>query len=193
MVDYTGEYQYGQTRMTGSVALVKGVPRYITDVGKDGRVYFNSLSMGTEGSEELKHLNNSELPLGFVNNPNSLHYVVRKPTRQWKQGVRRESLLCLLTKKQLQPNMLGFSETMMGLFPVIGDCLEMIECGERKSVAFCNSYAISTKVSANSFTLLHRNFTVGSISLSKYNVPQFSLKGNYEFLSEELEGAVQHV
>lgn len=199
MVDYTNESSYGTSRMSGSFALIRGKPKYINTIGNDNKVYYGDLNTGIEGKvwsekcADLKDMNNSELRLGFVNNPLRLMYVSRVPSRQWRQGIRQQSLIDLFTLKNVSVSIKGFSETLQGIFPVIGDCMELIECEESKAVAFCNKYAIGKKTVGGGFVLKHRNLNIGTISLSKYNIPNFNLEEEFRFLNEDVEDRINHV
>jgi len=186
MVDYTGFSNYGMTRLDGSVVLVKGMPAYIHRINGDSMEYSRPGSM-VSSIADIEDMNNSDLPLGFMNGKGRLSYLVRAPARQWRQGLRKQSIIDIVSGRHIALEEFGLFNTLMNIYPSLGDCMETIRCGEEKERGFCRNYGVSLLDDTGKYNLYYKNYSVGYISLSKHYVPIVELMDKYDFLREDVE------
>jgi len=191
MVDYTGYSDYGISRLDGSLVIIKGLPAWVTGLQDDVVLYSRPGNLKVD-SAPIEDMNNSELPLGYMNGEGVLRYVVRMPSRQWRQGLRRQSLFDTVSRCYVSPQEKGFSNTLLNIYPSLGDCMESISCGESSSKAFCRSYCIYN-LNGNKYGLSYKNYRVGEVNMSKHYIPHVDLKDEYIFLREDLEEKLVNV
>lgn len=191
MVDYSSDVAYGANRLVDSIALVDGIPRYIYNL-TPSFVHWSPLGSGTVKKTSIKKLNNSNIPLGFVNTHTRAKYVVRIPKKQYKQGLRQNNLTVLPYNDNFNPLTKGFVNCVLGIYPSVEDCMELVTCGEMESCAFSRKYSLSLGPTPDKYELTYKIYSVGTISITNHNIVKYDLFEKYSYLKEDLEEVINN-
>lgn len=196
MPDYSEDLAYGRDRLAGTICNVNGVPRHIRTLDIHNgvpSVSYENIGGGGLGRNwaPLEALDTTPIELGFINS-DEIMYAVRLPRRQYRQGLRGDSLRDVFNHRHnnVNFNTRGFIDTVMGIYPTLVDCIERIECGEAPVVAFDRHYAVGGRLLGGMYQLYHKVEKVGGIKLSDHGVPRFDLDDKYFYLQEELQEVV---
>lgn len=185
--NYGEDYSYASTRLRDTVVLdLDGAPLYISDITQEGGIvggYLGDLSYCIPPIDHLNlHLDDvdtSPFKLGYINQGGRAQFAERTPTRYYKQGMNRNNV-----HSDANIYGAGVRKTIVGEYPSLSECMELVSCGEKLSWAFSRNFCVSGGEELN---LLFRDEVVGKcLVLGERDViPQLSEEFN--FLSEMLQ------
>lgn len=185
MVDYADDYKYAHNRLRDSLILYKGQPKVVVEVKKNGTVLMSDLVGGDWVEGEMKDINNSDIPLGFINYKGYANYLVRLPKKQYRQGITPGVVQNITKKANFNPFVPEICKTILNSYPSISDSIERLECGEAYSCAFHRNYAIGAKLVGGKYLLMYKQFQVGTIFQTYGNI-NIDLSKDFYFLQEDV-------
>lgn len=165
-LSYEDDFEYAKHKIVGSVVrLGEKLVRVDKVDTLTGEVYCRVFPEHNLISCELKELNLEPFPLGYFNYEGDALYSRRLPSRQWKQGVRKEN--CQITSHvnlgKFIPNS-AFEQALLQLYTNHYQnkqvCLEKIANGEATSLAFHRNFSVATP----KFTLRYRGNVIGGLN-----------------------------
>lgn len=186
-INYGDDYQYAGEKLVDSYVYKDGYPVLIHDIDFKGKVAY--IKMGGDRVENcrLEDLNLSALKLGYVNFPLDALYVVRKPQRVFRQGVRQGSCVVKAGKNfnRMVPFNAMIAQNITGLYPSFGDCMDYVGCGDVNSKAFSRKFALKgsarSREQCNLF-LMYRDVKVGNVTFDQ----AIKLDEKFKYLQESL-------
>lgn len=184
MISYGTDYGYANDRLSGTLVRYEGYPCFIHNINlSDGRVSASFLTTDRFKDQNLylKYFDLSPVPLGYVNLKSAVSYVLRYAKRQYKQGLRSNTLSFKGPRVSMESP--EFADSIMNRFPELETCLDYVENEEKQSIAFHRKFAIR-KTSKN-IMLDYRGFSCGALRKDK-----LSLEPKFLHLQESLEEAI---
>lgn len=151
-------------RLSNSLVRVKDRPVIVMDAHPGGVVSVRDVE-DIVLNVKVKDLELTPVPLGFVNQDGQLLYVMRKPTRRYKQGLTRENIhaIDVFTGKEVGLNLhsVALSDTIRGVYPSVGDCFTAVREGAQKALAFSREWAVA--LMKDELSILHKGVVVGYV------------------------------
>lgn len=188
-IDYKNDYDYANSRLSGSIVEFNSAPVYIFGVGDEGSVEYRYLGQNNirRYHSPLKEFDLTPLKLGYINQEaRRSFYITRLPSRSWKQGLTMNHLV-YGTAEPFRVNMddRSFVNMLRGVYPSLHTCLELMVNQEAISLAFSKNFAFSP-FKQGQCKLLYKEKIVGDFNLGEHHLPILDAK--HQFLRETLEG-----
>lgn len=143
---------YANDRLTGTIVRHNNIPVYIDRVSGDGWAYGHSLGGGVPKVIQVQQeeLDLTPVPLGNVNELDSVLFVQRMPKRRdWRQGLRRSNMNVTTVvglPRDVNLTGRGIVKTIMGIYPHVEECLEMVLCEEVLGRAFSRYFSVGSRL-----------------------------------------------
>jgi hypothetical protein len=194
-------------RLLNTVVVYDGKPVYITrigpaDVGEKkeiARVFFYELPLVGKAEEVRKYLSSRNFDLtpfkmGYINHQGQAIFLSRNPTRQYKQGLSNNTLVCTDIRGKRSEVMgfdhmirsPGFMPMFEGKYPTFKEAGALLGDKENSSVAISRSFAFLIDHDLESLFMLHKGVRCG-IAMKEDRALKVPPK--FHFLREEMEEA----
>jgi hypothetical protein len=188
-VNYNEDPAYANAKLHDTIVRFEGFPFYVNHISEDGMV--RGRKLGQEGQScHLSSLDLSPIPLGYVNIDRSTTYLMRVPSRQWRQGIRSSNITSIggSHASLFAGSASSFVNLVRNIYPTPNDCLDLINNQEVISQAFSRNFAISSinNKGKKGSILLYKSLVVGTVSMGDMRA-SFNLSPSYHYLSETLE------
>lgn len=176
-------------RLSNSLIRVNESPAYISDINHDYSTHItyplNGKKSFVKDIREVKGINYEPVPLGYVNDGNTAHYLRRIPHRRWKQGLTGNSIDAYINRPVNFLKSRALSQCIKGRYPSLEDAYNLVSSNKKKAIAFHRNWACS--VGVVSPNLMYKGRRVGI--LNENMSPSFHDK--YEFLIESFNEEVK--
>lgn len=180
---YGKDYPYAQTRLADTVVRLEkdGIPIYILSIHPvNGEVQYQLLS-GVDSNEisvcHLDDINTCPVPLGYTNTSNyGALYLERMPVRRYRQGLRRDNMIC---KDGIRVDVISWAnidKTIRGDYPTLKEAYKSTASTGR-SMAWARNWAV------DGAGILYKSNKVGLFKAGLVPV----LEKNFTYLKEALE------
>lgn len=162
---YYDDIEYASRRLTSTlVRKANGAPFYVIAVTKIKSDTICSGSNTLTNSIEdvnLREIDLTPVPLGFVNYEGQMGYACRRPMRKdWKQGLSQTSLNVYgIDKRRL--NLVSLSDTVLGKYPTLKDSIEHVKLTRGAAMAFSRDFGLTN--SGKEIELIYRKYPVGKL------------------------------
>lgn len=162
---YYDDIEYASRRLSSTlVRKPNGNPFYVMSVSRVGT---ETICTGTDPVREvmedvnLRDIDLTPVPLGFVNFRGQMGYACRRPMRKdWKQGLSQTSLVVYgFDKRDL--NLTQLSNTVLGKYPTLSKSLNYVKTGQKLSMAFSRDFGVIN--SGKEIELIYRKYPVGKL------------------------------
>lgn len=184
---------YANDRLTGTIVRHNNTPIYIDRVSGDGWAYGHSLGGGVPKVIQVQQeeLDLTPVPLGNVNELDSVLFVQRMPKRRdWRQGLRRSNMhvsTVVGLPRDVNLTGQGIVKTIMGVYPNVEECLEMVLCEEVLGRAFSRYFSVGSRLAKKRATLHFRDKGIGTVGYNVAGELSFEITQDYRFLNEFLQ------
>lgn len=187
-IDYGKDYTYADSRLSDSIVLYEGRPVWVICVTCDGEVEFRSISDSFESTAPLEEFDLNPFKLGYcnltaANGMNNSVLLSRSSARHYKQGLRRQNLICVGSSPSKILGTKAFEDTVMGKYPSLSNCIDQLCNEEAKSIAFSRNFSL-VHLDNKQACLHYRKVSVGRVKLDSGEV---SLNKDFDFLDGMLE------
>ena len=173
---YNEEYEYANTRLSGSIVMLGNKPIVVTNVDGFGTVMSEELGTGEPVVCPLGDINVDPVPLGYLNKGSKCFYLARIPRRKdWRQGLRTRTL-AVLNADVLTISHKNLAKCISGKYPTLTRCIKAL--GRVDSIAFSRKFALNSRKE-----LLYKEIVVGALLESG----KFKLYTEYQYLYELLD------
>lgn len=169
-----------------SLVMYKGRPVFVIRVGEDHNTGFLGIDVGLrtliKGDINDPSFNTKDLKLGNVNLPTAVAAITRKPMRQYQQGLTdRNTIITYYGPRDfnLHLNSYELYNTVMGIFPSVGEACERIEEG-----------AHSVAISRNLFIYKDLRVFEGEVVIGHIKNKELELKKDKGFYKYCLKGVL---
>lgn len=186
---YYDDIEYARRRLTDTlVRKSDGSPLYVMSVqyGSKGSIEVlghNSVSSADE-MVDLRDIDLTPVPLGFLNLSHRMVYLCRKPMRKdWKQGLSHNSLVIYGADKR-DVNLSKIAHTVLGKYPSVSSCVSLVTSKKGGSQAFSRDFGVV--YDGGEVKLVYRKYTVG-----KHTGKDFVLDPDKFFLEQHLTESVR--
>lgn len=174
---------YARTRLVDTVVMCRGLPVKVEDI-KVKNAAVRVLNTNELLVVKTVELDITPVKLGYLNEDTQALYLTRTPMREdWRQGLRSMSIRVIgHGRDRYQPPAEGLFNTILGRYPALDVCIDLVKSRLAGSLAFSRNFAI-----VGGDNLLYKGkWKVGTIAKTKdYNLfPQFDWVR--EMLDEEL-------
>lgn len=187
-VSYGYDYEYAHAKLSGSVVRYQEKLVYVYEIPPSGKAIVKPILENDNLSVHINSLDLTPVPLGYMNYGTSAHYISRIPRRNWKQGIRPESICSDSAYTQsFTLECEEFINTVDGKYPALEMCAERIVCKEVTKQAFSRFFALGEYFDGV-FLLWYKNLIVGGVSPDKHEM--FLLIDDYKYLHELIEETV---
>ena len=153
-----------QLRLRHSVVRFENQPVVVEEVGGKEVVGVTNILTGERFTASVKKLDLTPVPLGYMSAGKSLFYVMRKPTRKYKQGLCGENVMFkLVSGENIPVSYCGkhIGNTIVGNYPDIGAAFSQVRNGKAKAVPFSREWAVAER--EDELCILYRGETVGFV------------------------------
>lgn len=189
--NYEGDYEYARTRLEGTVVLHNGIPRMCHQVWIDsGNCLLYPLGSNNTYTAHVNELVVNDYKLGYMNSGKSLYYLTRMPKKQYKQGIREDTIWDSIQGLYIDPYYKGMANTLMGVYPSIKSSIELVECEDVEGCAFHRNFAIQRKDLGGYRLYFKGTKRVGILYLTDFGQPKVDLFDDYTWLEETVEEAI---
>ena len=191
-ISYGGDYDYANAKLADSIVMLNNMPVYIHGVNNDGQVDYIPLGWNESYHTDLRNFDLTTKKLGYINlDGGSASYIARYPSRTWKQGLRMSNIYFVLRglSRPIPMHSPNFINCILGKYPKIDVCMDILDNSEANSVAFSRSFSISKKSKKGIHSLLFKDRGVGIFSQDDKG-QHFDLQPEYSFLTEMLNETV---
>ena len=187
-ITYGRDWAYAHDRLRGTIVRHDGRPAVIQSVNSRGETAFNYLGYTVVENDHLDNFNLDPVPLGYINMNNTAKYIGRMPARQYRQGVRHNTIIGK-DGGRVPYNEPDLFNCIVGSYPGLETCIELVYNGEFNRRAWTKKYAIGRhNRSKTLLTLLYKDKDVGTIRLKDLKP---TLKKHYIWLKEDLEALLK--
>jgi hypothetical protein len=196
-----------KSRLEGTVVLYENEPVFINRVAVPGgkedkdeiaRVFFHKLpfTLNNRPPEFRRYLSSKKFDLtpfrmGYANLEKRTVFVSRSPVRQYKQGLTGDvTKLSEVSgeRSELGFNTLvqdkGFVDMVQGVYPDFKTAGQVLEAGEKRSLAISRSFAFLSDPDLDILILMNKGVKCGIVLRGDKNI---RLSKKFNFLKEELE------
>lgn len=188
---YEGEYQYARSRLENTLVMHGGRVRRVENINTvNGDCLLRVPMTGRTYVAHVDELVVNDYNLGYVNFTKNSGYIVRIPKKQYKQGVREDTLYDNLNNHWVESIDTPIINMMSNFYPSIQSCMTQVDCGEANSRAFNRSFSLANKQFGGGFELSYKKKPVGVIFMSDAGQPGFELYDNYKWLEETVGEAI---
>lgn len=142
---YGDDFEYANSRLAGTIVrLEDGEPVFVHEVLRGMHAEVSKLSdLYNPLKVNAKDLNLTPVTLGMCNFEARAHYLYRMPMRRdWKQGLRNGNFTCATVPVQLIPPDI-LRQVIIGEYPSLKKCLEVVVGGDARDMAWSRSWAVS--------------------------------------------------
>lgn len=153
-----------QLRLRHSVVRFGGQPVVVEEVGGKEMVGITNILTGERLTANVSKLDLTPVPLGYMLHGKSLYYVMRKPTRKYKQGLCGENVMFkLVSGDEVPVSYCGKSigKTIAGDYPSIEEAFNLVRKGKAKAIPFSREWAVAER--EDELCILYRGETVGFV------------------------------
>ena len=191
MLDYKGDYSYANQRLAGTYIYYEGSPILVVSIDQFGVVTFNRCGLGGDAEKcRLSECSLEPLRLGYINDGPLAHYLRRFPARVQRQGL-QDRIMYSSMGRIVALESIPFLNCVIGSYPNLNVCLELVANKEVQSVAFSRTFAL--KVNERNNKIEYKGKIVGSLVGESLKL---KLDKGREYLQESLErncnGKPQH-
>lgn len=187
-VSYVEDPSYASSKLGDSIVSYNGFPHQVLEVSSRGLTVIRDMIGNTNREVGLEDLDLTPFKLGYMNSGRMAHYLMRIPSRQWRQGL-RTGLIYSYTGGGLGifRDPMGFVNMVRGVYPSPGDVFDMLVNDEVDSYAFSRSFRLSKSTHKKPrFFLSWKGRQVGEATMGDRRL-NIKLAKDYEYLSEMLE------
>ena len=189
IVNYGNDFEYANSRLSGTVVRIKEKPVYVSHVLEDSGVAEGYFTLTNEPFEcDLCELFLPPVPLGYVNTKEGCTFGQRIPTRHYKQGLNGSNFY----GREFRPGYknVDTARTILGLYPSPMEVAEYVLNGEVSSKAFSRNFALAAG-SKSSLNLMFRSQQVGKVTWNdEIKNLNYHLSDKAMYLQEMLEESI---
>lgn len=171
---YSDDWEYANSRLAETVITHNERPFFVYHV-RAGTATGFYLGESIQKTVDAKELDTRPVKLGYVNFNGKCYYLSRIPKRRdWRQGLRRENMMCIPHKGINILSWEVIAPTIIGKYPTFEKCVQVAKTG--KQLAWHRQWALSGN------SVLYRCEVVGEVVDGKVN-----LHKEFTYLREALE------
>ena len=138
---YGEDWEYAASRLADSLVMHNGQPFMVMDITPGMEAIGNYLASGEEAIVPAVELDLIPVQLGYVNCVKTAYYACRTPARRYKQGLRKDNLICTgLNGMYIDLGLRKLCDTILNRFPTFKECVSGVKA--YKSVAWHRDWAM---------------------------------------------------
>lgn len=191
-IKYGDDFEYANAKLSDSIVQLDGEPVYVDNVSREGHCNVRKLGDQNYFLVGLNNLDLTPVPLGNINHSSGqADYLARLPVRNWKQGLRMSNLYAIQdprTARNLRIDSPSFINCILGNYPSLAKCIELLINDERSSVAFSRQFALTSFSKKGVSSILFKGREVGSGTIQDEQIVLTPFP-KFHFLRELLEEA----
>lgn len=188
-VSYAEDPSYAASKLGDSLVSYNGFPHQVLEVTGRGIAIVRDMVQHINRDVPLADLDLTPFRLGYMNSNRMAHYLMRIPSRQWRQGL-RSGLIYSATGgggRDVYRDPVAFINMVRGIYPTPDDALDMLANDEADACAFSRSFALVRSSHKKPRFFLHwKGRQVGEARMGDRRI-DFALDKSFEYLSEMLE------
>lgn len=185
------DLEYASGRLYQTIVRLDGEPVYVMNTMGD-EYEVKTLKSGLVEICNYTELDTNPFELGNIeNNDGGTSYLVRAPSRQWKQGFRTAQIL---NTGWNMPSIWSkaFYNMLSGTYKGLEETYELLINQERRRLPLTRHFSLSTPKANGKLPLTFKNTVVGEVTpKTKIITPEFNK--NFTFLTEFFEDSTLKV
>lgn len=183
--NYNGDYNYAYSRLEGTYVMHNGKIRWVNNINTvTGKCLLTHPITGKRYESHVDELVVNEYNLGYVNYTNRVGYITRIPSKQYKQGLREETLFDKINKHHITGGERAEINMFCNFYPNISSCIEMVDCEGVEHRAFHKHFAIGSKELGGAHSLFYKHKPVGVLYMSDMGQANAELVDKHKWLEE---------
>ena len=124
---YGEDWEYADSRLADTVVCHNGKPFYVSRILPDMTAAGIDLVANKDVTVPAVELELTPVKLGYCNFNKKAYYVCRIPSRRYKQGLRKDNMLCrALSGAPARLEYAQLANTIMNVFPDFKKCLDSV-------------------------------------------------------------------
>lgn len=124
---YGEDWEYADSRLADTVVCHNGRPFHVSHITAVMTAYGTDLVSGKVVEIPARELELTPVKLGYCNFNKKAFYVCRIPSRRYKQGLRKDNMLCkALSGAAARLEYAQLANTIMGVFPDFKKCVASV-------------------------------------------------------------------